>query len=244
MKSPLKLNTKIPPRTNCRPVLKAGLLDEEENRLDDFLHHHFISKETPLRADAFVLTNEEKILKIAGHIKEILHTLGLNLNDESIRDTPLRVAKMYVNETFRGLDPANKPGATLFSNNYQYSQMLVEKNITFYSTCEHHLVPIFGKAHIAYYSSGNVIGLSKINRIVDYYARRPQVQERLTIQIAEALKEILQTEDVAVVIDSTHLCVASRGIQDVSSTTITADYSGKFLNKDIRSEFLRYTTGH
>jgi len=145
---------------------------------------------------------------------------------------------MYVTETFRGLDPANKPATTLFSNSYGYSQMLVEKNITFYSTCEHHLVPIIGKVHVAYYSSGKVIGLSKLNRLVDYYARRPQVQERLTIQIAEALREALDTDDVAVLVDSAHLCVASRGIRDVNSTTVTSEYCGKFKNRDVRNEFL------
>jgi GTP cyclohydrolase I len=173
-------------------------------------------------------------------MEKILHTLGLDLNDESIRDTPMRVAKMYVQETFRGLDPANKPGTTLFTNTYQYNQMLVEKNITLYSTCEHHLVPIIGKAHVAYFSSGKVIGLSKLNRIVDYYAKRPQVQERLTIQIAAALKEALETDDVAVMIDSAHLCVASRGIRDVNSTTVTTDFSGKFKNRDVRNELLTY----
>ncbi|MBK7889146.1 MAG: GTP cyclohydrolase I FolE [Bacteroidetes bacterium] len=228
-------------RTEKSRVNAILLNTDEKDIMDDILNHHFSNKETPLRADAFDVSNDEKISIIAGHVKEILHTLGLDLNDESIRDTPLRVAKMYINETFRGLNPENKPTATLFTNNYNYSQMLVEKNITFYSTCEHHLVPIFGKVHVAYYSSGKVIGLSKLNRMVDYYARRPQVQERLTIQIAEALKEVLQTEDVAIVIDSTHLCVASRGIQDVHSTTITAEYCGKFKNRDVRNEFLQYT---
>ena len=217
-------------------------IDNPENYLEEVLHHSLNSTATPIREDAFEISREEKIMVIAEHVKGILHTLGLDLNDESIRDTPLRVAKMYVNETFRGLDPENKPKVTLFKNNYQYSQMLVEKNITFYSTCEHHLVPIFGKVHVAYFSSGNVIGLSKLNRLVDYYARRPQVQERLTIQIAEALKEALATEDVAVVVDSAHLCVSSRGIRDVNSTTITAEYCGKFKNRDVRNEFLNYTS--
>lgn len=212
----------------------------DEHEFDELLHHAVSHTETPLRQDAFELDPEEKIRLIAGHVESILHILGLDLDDESIRDTPKRVAKMYVNETFRGLDPANKPGITLFSNKYHYKQMLVEKDITFYSTCEHHLVPIFGKVHVAYFSSGKVIGLSKLNRLVDYYARRPQVQERLTIQIAEALKESLQTEDVAVMIDSAHLCVASRGIRDVNSTTVTSEYSGKFRNRDVRSEFLTY----
>jgi GTP cyclohydrolase I len=213
---------------------------QDDHELDELLHHSMAHTGTPLRDDAFDLDPDEKVRLIARHMESILHILGLDLNDESIRDTPLRVAKMYVNETFRGLDPANKPGITLFSNKYHYKQMLVEKDITFYSTCEHHLVPIFGKVHVAYFSSGKVIGLSKLNRLVDYYARRPQVQERLTIQIAEALKEALQTEDVAVVVDSAHLCVASRGIRDVNSTTITSDYSGKFQNRDVRTEFLTY----
>lgn len=185
-------------------------------------------------------SDEEKVRIIRYHVQEIMHTLGLDLTDESLKDTPLRVAKMYVTETFRGLHPANFPDTTLFTNQYQYGQMLVEKNITLYSTCEHHLVPIIGKAHVAYYSSGKVIGLSKLNRIVDYYARRPQVQERLTIQIANALKEALETDDVAVMIDASHLCVASRGIRDVQSSTITSEYSGKFRNRDVRNEFLHY----
>ncbi|MBL0095189.1 MAG: GTP cyclohydrolase I FolE [Bacteroidetes bacterium] len=241
MKASSNIRSEKTIQRKSKSVVNTILLTaEEKNLTEEILHHQFINKETPLRADAFEHSPGEKISIIAGHVKEILHTLGLDLNDESIRDTPLRVAKMYINETFRGLDPENKPTATLFHNHYNYSQMLVEKNITFYSTCEHHLVPIIGKAHVAYYSSGKVIGLSKLNRIVDYYARRPQVQERLTIQIAEALKEILQTEDVAVVIDATHLCVASRGIQDVHAATITAEYCGKFKNRDVRTEFLQY----
>jgi GTP cyclohydrolase I len=229
-------------RLNDEPAssLKTTSSDQDEQELDELLHHAIAHTATPLREDAFALDPEEKVRLIAAHVEGILHILGLDLSDESIRDTPKRVAKMYVNETFRGLDPANKPGITLFSNKYHYKQMLVEKDITFYSTCEHHLVPIFGKVHVAYFSSGKVIGLSKLNRLVDYYARRPQVQERLTIQIAEALKEALKTEDVAVVVDSAHLCVASRGIRDVNSTTITSDYSGKFRNRDVRSEFLTY----
>lgn len=202
--------------------------------------HEVYSADTPLRADAFSMSDQEKIEIIALHMKEIMYTLGLDLNDESLKDTPRRVAKMYVQETFRGLHPANKPRPTLFTNKYHYKQMLIEKDITLYSTCEHHFVPIIGKAHVAYFSSGKVIGLSKLNRIVDYYARRPQVQERLTIQISDALKEALQTEDVAVLIDSAHLCVASRGIQDIQSSTISAEYSGKFKNRDVRNEFLAH----
>ena len=198
------------------------------------------SKETPLREDAFEMDDKLKIELIAKHFKEIMHVLGLDLADESLKGTPLRVAKMFINEHFKGLDPKNKPQPTMFENNFDYSEMLVEKDIEFYSTCEHHFVPIFGKAHVAYISSGQVIGLSKLNRIVDYYSKRPQVQERLTIQIAEELKSILKTEDVAVVMDAKHLCVASRGIKDTSSTTVTASYHGKFKDNDTRSEFLKY----
>lgn len=216
------------------------LSDSADHELDEMIHHSLGGIKTPLRAGAFDASPEEKIRIIASHVEAILHTLGMDLTDESIRETPMRVAKMYVHETFRGLDPANKPGITLFSNAYRYRQMLVEKDITFYSTCEHHLVPIFGKAHVAYFSSGKVIGLSKLNRLVDYYARRPQVQERLTIQIAASLREALETEDVAVMIDSAHMCVASRGIRDVNSTTVTTEYCGKFRNMDVRREFLSY----
>lgn len=198
------------------------------------------SKETPLREDAFEMDDQLKIELIAKHFKEIMHVLGLDLTDESLKGTPLRVAKMFINEHFKGLDPKNKPQPTLFENNFQYEEMLVEKDIDFYSTCEHHFVPIFGKAHVSYISSGQVIGLSKLNRIVDYYSKRPQVQERLTIQIAEELKSVLKTEDVAVVMDAKHLCVASRGIKDTSSSTITASYHGKFKESETRAEFLKY----
>jgi GTP cyclohydrolase IA len=166
--------------------------------------------------------------------------LGLDLTDDSLKDTPARVAKMYVKETFSGLNPDNKPDISLFENSYHYNEMLVEKNITLYSCCEHHFVPIIGKAHVAYFSSGKVIGLSKINRIVQYYSKRPQVQERLTEQIAMALKTALHTEDVAVVIDAAHLCVASRGVNDVNSTTVTSHYSGKFKIGEVKKEFLSY----
>jgi len=198
------------------------------------------SKETPLRDDAFVIDDQIKIELIAKHFKEIMHVLGLDLSDESLKGTPLRVAKMFINEHFKGLDPKNKPHPTLFDNNFGYSEMLVEKDINFYSTCEHHFVPIFGKAHVAYIASGKVIGLSKLNRIVDYYSKRPQVQERLTSQVAEELKEVLQTEHVAVVMDAKHLCVASRGIKDISSATVTASYHGKFNEMETRNEFLKY----
>ena len=202
--------------------------------------HVGTSSETPMRADAFELSDEEKIAKITGHFKEIMETLGLDLADDSLKGTPHRVAKMYVKEIFSGLNPENKPQVKLFENKYGYNNMLVEKDITLYSNCEHHFVPIIGKAHVAYISNGKVIGLSKINRIVQHYAKRPQVQERLTRQISEELKAILGTEDVAVVIDAMHLCVSSRGIQDVNSSTVTAEYSGKFKDVATKNEFLKY----
>jgi len=210
----------------------------EEDHLGE--NHVGTSHETPMRKDAFKWSDKEKIDKISYHFQEIMEALGLDLNDDSLSGTPKRVAKMYVQEIFRGLNPANKPKIALFENKYNYAQMLVEKNITLYSSCEHHFVPIVGKAHIAYISSGKIIGLSKLNRIVQYFAERPQVQERLTMQIANEIKTLLGTEDVAVVIDATHLCVSSRGIKDVNSSTVTAVYSGKFLNEGTKNEFLKY----
>jgi GTP cyclohydrolase IA len=194
---------------------------------------------TPLRPDAFELDDEAKMHIIEGHFKSIMETLGLDLTDDSLSGTPRRVAKMFVKEIFHGLNPANKPSISLFDNKYRYRQMLVERNITLKSFCEHHFLPITGVAHIAYFSGGQVIGLSKLNRIVDYYARRPQVQERLTIQIAHALKEVLQTEDVAVLIDARHMCVELRGAEHEHCTTITSEYSGKFLDDAVRQEFLQ-----
>jgi len=203
------------------------------------------SYETPLRPDAFEKDDELKIELIAKHFKEIMLILGLDLQDDSLKGTPRRVAKMYIQEIFSGLKPENKPVPTLFENKYQYNEMLVEKNITFYSNCEHHFVPIYGKAHVAYISNGHVIGLSKINRIVQYYAKRPQVQERLTVQIAEELKSVLQTEDVAVVLDAAHMCVSSRGVQDVNSLTVTSHYCGVFEDNDEKKrEFLEYINLH
>lgn len=193
--------------------------------------HLYTGLETPMKADAFVLSDQEKKEKIASLFSEIMDVMGLDLTDDSLKGTPKRVAKMYIDEIFSGLNPANKPKVALFDNKYQYNQMLVEKNITFYSNCEHHFVPIIGKAHVAYISSGKVIGLSKLNRIVQYYAKRPQVQERLTNQIAEELKHILETEDVAVIIDAKHLCVSSRGIKDDTSSTVTSYFGGKFNNQ-------------
>ncbi len=202
--------------------------------------HVATSYETPLREDAFLLDDDTKIEMIEKHFKHIMEIMGLDLTDDSLNGTPKRVAKMYIKEIFKGLNPANKPDMRLFENKYQYKQMLVEKNITVYSNCEHHFVPIIGKAHVAYISSGKVIGLSKLNRIVQYYAQRPQVQERLTMQIANELKAALNTEDVAVIIDASHLCVSSRGIKDTQSSTVTAEYGGKFLDMDTRTELLKY----
>ncbi len=202
--------------------------------------HVSSSSDTPLRKDAFELSDSEKIKSIKSDVKHILETLGLDLNDDSLKGTPNRVAKMFVNEIFGGLNPNNKPSASTFDNKYKYDEMLVEKNITVYSTCEHHLLPIVGKAHIAYISNGSVVGLSKMNRIVDYYAKRPQVQERLTIQIVKELQEVLGTKDVACVIDAKHLCVNSRGIRDVDCSTVTSEFGGKFKEKDTRREFLDY----
>ncbi|MEQ6166446.1 MULTISPECIES: GTP cyclohydrolase I FolE [unclassified Ekhidna] len=202
--------------------------------------HVGTSYDTPLRPDAFEQDDELKIELISKHFKEIMQILGLDLEDDSLAGTPKRVAKMYVQEVFSGLNPANKPKIRLFDNKYNYDQMLVEKDITFYSHCEHHFVPIYGKAHVAYFSSGKVIGLSKINRIVQYFSKRPQVQERLTVQIGNELKSILQTDDVAVVMDASHMCVSSRGVNDTNSRTGTAFFDGKFKDQDIKKEFLNY----
>lgn len=202
--------------------------------------HLFTGLETPMKPNAFEMSNTEKKERISILFSEIMDVLGLDLNDDSLQGTPDRVAKMYVEEIFSGLDPKNKPKVALFDNKYQYNQMLVEKNITFYSNCEHHFVPIIGKAHIAYKSSGKVIGLSKLNRIVQYYAKRPQVQERLTNQIANELKTVLNTENVAVIIDAKHLCVSSRGIKDDTSTTVTTYYGGEFNTASKIAELQNY----
>ena len=203
-------------------------------------NHISTSTDTPMKENAFELPNDEKINRIELDVEHIMETLGLDLNDDSLSGTPKRVAKMFVNELFSGLDPKNKPKASTFENKYKYGEMLVEKNITLYSTCEHHLLPIVGRAHVAYISNGTVVGLSKMNRIVEYYANRPQVQERLTIQIVRELQEVLNTKDVACVIDAKHLCVNSRGIKDIESSTVTSEFGGQFKNKDVRREFLDY----
>lgn len=222
--------------TEKKPIINVQAMDADD--LGD--NHVGTSVNTPLREDAFVLSEEQKIEKIEKHFRAIMETLGLDLKDDSLKGTPMRVAKMYVKEIFSGLNPANKPAVTLFENRYQYNQMLVEKDITFFSNCEHHFVPIFGKAHLAYISSGKVIGLSKLNRLVQYFAKRPQVQERLTMQIGKELQKILQTEDVAVIIDAKHLCVSSRGVNDPNACTVTSYYSGRFSEQAVKEEFLRY----
>lgn len=211
--------------------------DSQHDLGDDHLSS---AAQTPLREDAFDLSDEEKIQKIEENVFQILHTLGMDLEDDSLKGTPKRVAKMFVKELFGGLNPAVKPKPSTFENSYKYGEMLVEKNIIVYSTCEHHLLPIIGRAHVAYISSGRVIGLSKMNRIVDFYAKRPQVQERLNMQIVQSLQEALGTEDVACVIDAKHLCVNSRGIRDIESSTVTAEYGGKFKTESVRREFLDY----
>ncbi|MGF1557451.1 GTP cyclohydrolase I FolE [Paucihalobacter sp.] len=212
-------------------------LHEIESLGDD---HISTSSDTPLRKDAFILNNDEKIEIISDDVRHIMETLGLDLSDDSLSGTPRRVAKMFVNEIFGGLDPKKKPKSSTFDNKYKYGEMLVEKNITVYSTCEHHLLPIVGRAHVAYISNGTVVGLSKMNRIVDYFAKRPQVQERLTIQIVKELQEVLNTQDVACVIDAKHLCVNSRGIRDIESSTVTSEFGGKFKEETVKKEFLSY----
>ncbi len=202
--------------------------------------HCSSSSKTPLKKNAFKISDIEKIKLIETKIRDILDILGMDLKDESISGTPKRVARMFINEIFSGINPINKPNTSTFDNSYKYGEMLVEKNITVNSTCEHHLLPIVGIAHVAYISNGKVVGLSKINRIVDYYSKRPQVQERLTLQIVQELQNILKTKDVACVIDAKHLCVNSRGIRDNQSSTVTSEFGGKFKEKEIKKEFLDY----
>ena len=213
-------------------------LEEEFDLMGD--DHFSTSLDTPIREDAFEMSDEEKISIIEKNVFNILDTIGMDLTDDSIKGTPKRVAKAWVNELFGGLKPEKMPKTSTFDNKFSYKEMLVEKNITVYSTCEHHLLPIIGKAHVAYFSKGTVIGLSKMNRIVDYFAKRPQVQERLTMQVVKALQKALGTDDVACVIDAKHLCVNSRGIRDVDCSTVTAEFGGKFKDKNVKREFLDY----
>ena len=198
------------------------------------------SVQTPLRKYAFKLSADEKIDQIESKFADILTILGMDLSDDSLKGTPRRVAKMYVNEIFSGLRPEEKPEAKLFKNTFNYNEMLVEKGIKVHSYCEHHLVPIIGVAHVAYISSGYVIGLSKINRIVRYFSKRPQVQERLTHQIALELQEVLKTENVAILLDAEHFCVKTRGIEDDGSSTVTSYFGGKFKESEVKNEFLKH----
>ena len=213
-------------------------LEEEFDLIGD--DHFASSPETPIRDDAFEISDEEKISIIEKNVYNILETLGMDLTDDSLKGTPKRVAKAWVNELFGGLKPEKMPKTSTFDNKYSYTEMLVEKNITVYSTCEHHLLPIVGKAHIAYISNGTVVGLSKMNRIVDYFSKRPQVQERLTMQVVKELQSVLNTNDVACVIDAKHLCVNSRGIKDTGCSTITSEFGGAFKKPEVREEFLKY----
>ena len=211
----------------------------EDLEIIDQDHKNF-SIETPLRDDAFEMSDDEKISIIQKNVNEILTTLGMDMTDDSLKGTPKRVAKAYVKELFGGLNPKNLPTSSTFDNKYQYGEMLVEKNINVFSTCEHHLLPIYGKAHVAYFAQDRVVGLSKMNRIVDYYSRRPQVQERLNIQIVKALQKILKTDDVACIIDAKHMCVNSRGIRHIDCSTVTGEFGGKFKDKLTKREFLDY----
>lgn len=217
--------------------MKENILINRDELGDNHISN---SRQTPIRQGAFEMTDEEKIAVIEENMFNIMETLGLDLTDDSLKGTPKRIAKAYVNEIFGGLHPKRKPKMSVFDNKYKYGEMLVEKNITVYSTCEHHFLPIIGRAHVAYISNGTVIGLSKMNRIVDYYAKRPQVQERLTLQIVEELKNALGTEDVACLIDAKHLCVNSRGVRDIESSTVTSEFSGKFQDPEVKREFLDY----
>jgi GTP cyclohydrolase I len=205
-------------------------------------NHQMTSAETPLRPDAFDKSDSEKMQTIEKHFHIIMEEMGMDMTDDSLQGTPHRVAKMFIQEIFSGLNPANKPKISVFDNSYNYDKMLVEANISFNSTCEHHFLPIVGKAHIGYVSSGKVIGLSKLNRIVDYYSRRPQVQERLIMQIYNELKTVLETDNVIVVMEATHLCVSSRGIKDESSFTSTIQYGGIFNEKENRNDFFNMIT--
>ena len=215
------------------------LLDKEIDSMGDD-HIGSDSEETPLKEGAFDISDTDKVSLIQQKVYEILDILGMDLTDDSLRGTPPRVAKMFVNEIFSGINPKNKPKMSTFENKYNYGEMLVEKNVTLYSTCEHHLLPIVGLAHVAYISNGTVVGLSKINRIVKYFAERPQVQERLTIQIVRELQKVLKTDNVACIIDAKHLCVNSRGIKDINSSTVTSEFGGKFKDDNFKREFLDY----
>jgi GTP cyclohydrolase I len=230
-----KINSGVP--------LKLDRMSKELNdKIEEVGDNHFSSSlENPIAKDAFDKSDEDKIEIISQHFREIMKTIGLDLTDDSLQGTPRRVAKMYVKELFSGLNPVNEPAVSLFENNYEYDGMLVEKDINLNSLCEHHFVPIVGKVHVAYFANGNVIGLSKINRIVEHFARRPQVQERLTMQIVAKLQDVLGTDDVACIVDAKHFCVSMRGVKDCSSSTITSQFKGRFTDPSVKAEFLAYT---
>ena len=200
-------------------------------------NHISSNVDTPLLKNAFEKSDEEKISKIQTHFSNIMEELGLDLSDDSLSGTPYRFAKMYVKELFYGLNPKNRPKLSTFENKYGYNKMLIEQNINIDSSCEHHFLPIVGQAHIGYIPKKKVIGLSKINRLVDYYAHRPQVQERLCIQILKDLQETLETKDIIIVINAKHMCVSSRGIKDKSSFTTTIEFGGCFEELEYRNSF-------
>lgn len=214
-------------KTKCDPVLGKEI------------HEHLVKcgVETPIKENQ--LDRKEKIDIIEKHFKSIMETLGLDLSDDSLEETPTRVAKMYVNEIFWGLDYESFPKCTTVANKMNYDEMVVERNVTVMSACEHHFVTIDGTATIGYIPKDKVLGLSKLNRIVEYFARRPQIQERLTEQIYFALQYILGTDDIAVIIDAKHYCVKSRGVEDSCSSTVTSKMGGKFRTvPELRSEFM------
>ncbi len=202
-------------------------------------NHIPTSNGTQIKTDVFKRSDEDRIANIQHHFSKIMEELGLDLSDDSLSGTPYRVAKMYVKELFYGLNPENKPKISTFENKFGYHRMLVEQNITIDSACEHHFMPITGNAHVGYIPKGRVIGLSKINRLVDYYAHRPQVQERLCLNILNDLQSILETEDVIVVVNAKHLCVSSRGIKDKNSFTTSIEYGGRFEDIAFRDEFFK-----
>ena len=217
--------------TEILESIKKKFEEDGDNHLMTDLH-------TPILDNAFELSDEEKIERIEKSFRDIMLTLGLDLKDDSLKGTPYRVAKMYVKEMCAGLKTEKKPVPSLFNNKYNYNKILIEKNITFYSNCEHHFLPIIGKVHIGYISSGKIIGLSKMHRIVNYFAKRPQVQERMTVQIFNELKSVLDTDDIGLLIDADHLCVSSRGIKDITSSTVTVEAGGKFKDDKQWKKFL------
>ncbi len=220
-------------------VVQMGFDKMDKHNVEFIGNNHIATNiSTPLVFNAFEKSDDEKIANIQIHFQKIMEELGLDISDDSLSGTPYRVAKMYVKELFYGLNPKNKPKLSTFDNKYGYKKMLIEQNITLDSSCEHHFLPITGFAHVAYIPEDKVIGLSKLNRLVDYYAHRPQVQERLCLQILNDLQEVLKTKSVIVMIQAKHLCVSSRGIKDKSSFTTSLEYGGKFEEEVCRNGFL------